>query len=402
MPTDTVSLASAHDPHAWSRRLVTLGLLTAIVGSSAPIPLYPIFREHLHLDASTMTLIFVAYIFGVLFALLTMGQIMARLANPYRLMAPALVSVALGALLMTHADSLGILVAGRLLSGLGTGAVTVAANTALIELTGGNPRRAALLSSLSFGSGSAFGPILTGLLLQLDLLPTILPFAMIALSAMLSLTAAVRRWNSHRGNKTIATGPTDSQLPPPGPIPWAGFLLCAASIFTGWSMGSMNMALGPFFGQTLFGYNNFALSGYAVSAYLIATTSSQWLQRHRPLRISLMQNCLVALAGILLLATAVHLKWIWLALPALVVCGLGYGASFGAGAGLLNQIAPPNHRTRMVSWFYTAGYLASLGPLAIGFVIDHSTPLTGFHTYLAVTATLLVVMLIGVRRAVLK
>lgn len=385
------------DPLAWPRRLVTLGLLTAIVGSSAPIPLYPIFRDTLALDASTMTLIFVAYIVGVLAALLGLGQVMARLANPYRLLAPALVTVAIGALCMASANSLSWLLLGRLLAGLGTGGVTVAANAALLELTPGNPRRAALLSSLSFGAGSALGPILTGILLQLALWPLVMPFLAIAASALLALVAALQRWNSHRRPPGQAT-PAPAATLAPGPIPWTGFLICAASIFSAWSMGSMNMALGPYFGQALFGYDNYALSGYVVSGYLITTTLSQWLQRHRPMRESFVQNCLLALLGLALLAVAVRLQWLALALPALLLAGLGHGAAFGAGAGLLNQIAPPNHRARLVSWFYTAGYLASLGPLAVGVIIDHSNPATGLYSYLAATAVLLLLILAGLRR----
>lgn len=396
--TSTATAASPPpDPNTWPRRLVTLGLLTAIVGSSAPIPLYPIFRQTLQLDASTMTLIFVAYIVGVLAALLSMGQVMARLANPYRLLAPALVTVALGALLMASANSLAWLVLGRLLAGLGTGAVTVAANSALVELTPGNPRRAALLSSLSFGAGSALGPILTGVLLQLQLWPLVLPFVAIATSASLALITAIQRWNSHQQLAVPGTPPPADAVAA-GPVPWGGFFICAASIFSAWSLGSMNMALGPFFGQTLFNHDNFALSGYLVSAYLITTTLSQWLQRHRPMRSSFVQNCLLALFALALLALAVWQQWLWLALPALLLAGLGHGAAFGAGAGLLNQIAPPNHRASMVSWFYTAGYLASLWPLGVGFIIDHTTPATGLFSYLAATAVLLILILLGVRR----
>src|SRR5690606_5581345 len=116
------------------RRLVALGLTSAVVGSSTPIPLYPIYRAELGLDTFTMTLIFVVYVVAVLGALLSSGKALARFDTPHRLLAPALLIVAAGALIMSQAHSLAWLLAGRILAGLGTGCATVAANAALVEL----------------------------------------------------------------------------------------------------------------------------------------------------------------------------------------------------------------------------------------------------------------------------
>ncbi len=385
------------DPDAWPRRLITLGLLTAIVGSSAPIPLYPIFRQMLELNASTMTLIFVVYVFGALLALLSMGQLLAKLANPYRLLVPGLAMVAVAALLMAQAESLRLLLAGRFLAGLGTGAVTVAANVVLVELSPqGNARHAALLSSLSFGAGSSLGPILTGIALQLSLWPMVLPFVVIAASALLSLTVAARRWNSHRraaGEAPAATAPA-----PAAPIPWAGFFTCAACIVASWSMGSTSMALGPFFGDTIFGNPDYATSGYVVSAYLVVTAISQWLHRRKVLRVAFTQGCVLAIAGLVGLGLAAHAGWGWLAIACMLVTAVGHGASFGAAAGLLNQISPPQHRSRLVSWFYTAGYLASLVPLGVGALVDRISSLPALTIYVIVIASLFFVIGILVRR----
>lgn len=397
-----LSARSATDPNAWPRRLVTLGLITAIVGSSAPIPLYPIFRQALQLDASTMTLIFVAYVGGALIALLTMGQLLSRLANPYRLLVPSLLVVALGAALMAIAGDLGTLLAGRVLAGLGTGGVTVAANVVLIELSPQrSPRHAALLASLSFGIGSGLGPVLTGAALQLDWWPTVLPFIVIAASALISLYSAGRRWNSREGTavRPAAAGPTGGAER--SPIPWKGFLLCAAGIMSAWSMGSMMMALAAFFGDTIFGFSNYALSGLVVSGYLATTTLSQWLHRQLPQRPTFARGCFIAAASLLLLALAAHWQLLWLAALAMLTTGIGNGAAFGAAAGLLNHIAPPHHGARLVSWFYTAGYSVSLIPLLIGILIDHSGSMVGLNTYIACVTALLLFTGLSVRRAAL-
>src|SRR5690606_38002531 len=124
------------------------------------------------------------------------------------LLAPSLALVALAAVVFAQAETLTGLLLGRFLAGVGTGGVTIAANAALIELAPQRSARyAAMVSSLSFGAGAALGPIATGVALQLNAWPTVLPFLLIAVSALVSFTVPVRRWNT-TATQSEATSPT--------------------------------------------------------------------------------------------------------------------------------------------------------------------------------------------------
>ena len=358
------------------RRLVALGLTSAVVGSSAPVPLYPIYRAELGLDTFSMTLIFVVYVVAVLGALLTSGKVMARLDSPHRLLAPALLVVAAGALIMSQAHSLAWLLAGRTLAGLGTGCATVAANAALVELA---PRRdvrhAALVSTLCFGAGSAIGPFLAGAALQLDLWPTVLPFVLIAAVALVSAWSSVQclRSPALRTGGQPADG-QDGQAASSGPgvaaVQWFPFALCAGTVLATWGFGATLMALGPYFGHVLLGIDNYAITGYATALFTVAGTTSQWLHRRTPARRAFLRGTAIVTLGVVLMVTAMALGAPELAAASLALTSIGHGAAFGAAAGLVNQLAPPDQRSRLVSLFYVAGYVGNLIPMLLWAVTD--------------------------------
>ncbi len=379
--------------------MVALGLTTAVMGSSTPITLYPLYRAELGLDTFTMTVIFVVYVFAVLSALLTVGKILPRAGNPHRVLVPALLVVAAGALIMSQAHSLAWLLVGRVLAGLGTGSATIAANAALVELSPGRDvRHAALVSTLSFGAGSAIGPILSGAALQLDWWPTTLPFVLIAISALTSLVSSARRWRLPALGATAAAGlgggaPTAAgELAPGGAVQWRPFILCAATVLVTWSLGATIMALGPYFGEALLGISDYAISGYAAAIFTMFGTSSQWLHRRLPLRRAFLRGCTLVTLGVSLLCLAMVLASPATAAASLLLISIGYGAAFGSAAGLVNQLAPPEQRSRLVSLFYIAGYIGNLVPMLLGALTDSfgaKVAATGFLSCLALAIALI-------------
>ncbi|CNH79211.1 Major Facilitator Superfamily [Yersinia pekkanenii] len=97
---------------------------------------------------------------------------------------PALGAVLGGALLFAIAGSFSLMFMARLLAGIGTGALTGAANLALIRFCppdGG--KRAALIATLSFTVGLALGPVFSSLSLQANFHPTVVPFVLIIVMA---------------------------------------------------------------------------------------------------------------------------------------------------------------------------------------------------------------------------
>lgn len=393
-------MAAVADVHAWPRRLVALGLLAAITGSSAPIPLYPIYRAQLDLDAFTMTLIYVMYLVGVLVALFSMSRVLESLRNPYRLLAPALVCSAVGATLMGFALSLPTLMLGRLLAGLGTGSVTVAANSALVELAPGrDPRVAGAISGLAFSAGAGIGPIITGIALQWNLWPMTLPFLLVVAGTLAGLVVPFALWNriarSHIRRR--ARGSARNQ-PAPVPVPWPPVLLCISIIAINWGVGGTLMALGPYFGDLIFNVENYALSGYAISVYMMLAAGSQWLHRRLPMRTAMLRGSVYVVSGAVCVLAATLAKAPIIACLGLYAMATGNGAVFGAAAALINVVAPPEHRARLVSLFFASGYAGSLTPLALGALTDQFGALVtaaGYSTF--ITSAFVVISMVARR-----
>lgn len=384
-------IATRPYPDTWVRRLVLNGLTTAIVGSSVPIPLYPIYRAELGLDAFTMTVIFVVYVAAVLTALFCLPPILSRLRNPYQLFVPAVAVVAAGAVTMSQAHDLSSLILGRVLGGLGTGSATLAANILLIELSPGRDvRRAANSSTLAFGLGSAVGPLLSGAALQLDVWPTVAPFLLIAISALLSLHAAAQRWNASAFAPAAEHGATVRAQADPASkaarLPWGPFLLCAGIVFTSWGLGASMMALGPLTASEVLGITDYALSGYAIAAFMLGSTASLWLHRRTPLRRGLIRGCLIVGSGMAACCLGVVMGSVGFVLAGMLLAAAGHGGAFGCAAGLVQVIAPPPLRPRMISLFYIAGYVGNLLPLLTGGIADHAGIDIAVAGYLLATA----------------
>lgn len=396
------------DASTWPRRMVVLGLTTAVINSSAPIPLYPIYRTALGLDTFTMTLIFVVYVVAVLTSLLGVGRLLPLIGNPHRVFVPAVAAVACGALIMTQADSLHWLLLGRVLAGLGTGSATVAANAALVDLTPGRDlRHAALLSTLSFGAGSAIGPVLSGIALQLGWWPTVLPFLLIAVSALTAMRTSLRHWNVQPADAAaLAAGARNTELPAedegPSSIRWFAFTLCAATILVTWGFGAIMMALGPYFGEVLLGVTDYAVSGYATAVFTLFGMASQWLHRRQPLRGSFLRGCMLIAPGLACLCVAMLLSSPSLAALSLVVISTGHGAAFGAAAGIVNHLAPASQRSRLVSLFYVAGYVGNLLPMLLGRVTDHFGAAVAAIGFLAFACLAIIGIGLGARRSFVR
>lgn len=391
-------MSAAGDVNIWPRRLVALGLLAAIGGSSTPIPLYPVYRATLELDAFTMTIIFVVYLMGVLVALFSMSRLLDFLRNPYRLLAPALVLVIVAALLMGTAHTLPALILGRLIAGLGTGCVTVAANAALVDLTPGrDPRVAGVISGLAFSTGSGVGPIVSGAALQWNIWPLTLPFLLVAILAGIALFTPIQRWHAEGlAERAPKRGQSDDAPSPGTPIPWGPVLLCIGVILMNWSVGATLMALGPYFGDLIFGVESYAVSGYAVSLYMITAATSQWAHRRTSLPQALARGSWAIVLGGIGILMACLTTSLPLAVVGMFIAAIGNGAVFGAAAALINLVAPAVYRSRLVSLFFASGYIGSLLPMALGAITDHYGALVAATGYAAcVSAAFILIALIS-------
>lgn len=128
-----------------ARAFLALALGSALFGSTAPSPLYGVYQSRWHFSSTTLTALFTVYAVGVLVSLMTMGRVSDRHSDRRVVIVPALIVVLSGSLVFACASSLAGLFLGRLLTGLGSGALSGVCTAALVDLdaaSGHRPRAA--------------------------------------------------------------------------------------------------------------------------------------------------------------------------------------------------------------------------------------------------------------------
>ncbi len=377
-------------PYRTGQLFVALGLAAALLGSSAPSPLYSLYQAQWSLSTTVTTLIFAIYAFGVLPALLIGGRLADRLADARTLLIPALACVIVGSLVFGFAGNTVMLLAGRLLTGIGTGTMLGAANRALIELDADqNHHRAAVISTAAFTLGAGFGPVFSGLALATGLWPMTLPFLMIAAVASVALIGLVRSaWpapalSAHDGKGAeIAARP---RLPTVLRRAGAGYAVACLTLVAAWATGATFMALGPLFVERLTAIEGKALTGVVVLVFQVTAGLSQLFNRK-------LDAYRAILRGAALMALALAGCWVagmmgsavGFALATLFV-GLGFGPMFVGAVALVNRTATPAYRSTLVSLFYVAGYIPgnALPTLGLGVLADYAGLQTSFTVFVA-------------------
>lgn len=372
----SVSSVPACEPgqvvHPRLRWFLSLALMSALLNSSVPTPLYPHYQAALALSDLGLSLIYGGYAGGVLIALFGVGNLAGRVADLRTLILPALVAVGGGALLFSLADSFWALLLARLLAGIGTGSLTGAANVALLRFgprDGG--KRAALSATLSFTAGLALGPVFSGLALQQDLYPTTLPFLLILGMAACAIGGLVLSWpKGVRATEAAPSRQSGGSLGEGLRATGAGFFLCALALFTAWAVAASLLAMGPKVVSEMLGMTDLGLFGYLVAAYLVFSGLCQLWARRLDARHTLQSGVLALALCVLLFAGAVHGLPSWLAGLGLLVAGYAQGAVFVGSATLVNRIAPAASHARLLSLFYVIAYVANWVPVLLGWVSD--------------------------------
>lgn len=358
---------------------IALALVAALLNSSAPTPLYPLYQQQLGLSAVSLTIIYGAYAGGVLIALFSVGNLAGKVADLRSLMIPALLAVFAGALLFSLADSFACLFMARLLAGLGTGALTGAANIALLRFgpkDGG--KAAALIATLSFTTGLALGPVFSGVAIQTDFYSQTLPFVLIMMTAAIALTGLRLSWPAHhhdqpRNVSSSSAISADAALKAGLKATGIRFFLCAGALFMSWAFTASILSIGPAVAEHLLDIHRQGVYGYVIAVYLVVAGISQILSRRISARTSLAAGCLTQVISIMFFTWAISTHSLTGACAGLLVAGYSYGAIFVGSATLVNMISPASSHAKLISLFYVIAYIANWVPVLLGAVVDHAS-----------------------------
>src|SRR3954467_1414694 len=171
--------------------IVAASWFALMAGSNVATPLYAIYEREFGFSKAVLTLVFATYALVLAPSLLVFGQLSDRLGRR-RVMAAGFATATVGLVLFAVATSLAWLFAARAVQGLAVGMISGASAAALVELDPAPQEdRAALFAALAQAGGSAFGPLLAGVLAEWAPGRLVLPFAVFIVLGLIATFAAL-------------------------------------------------------------------------------------------------------------------------------------------------------------------------------------------------------------------
>ena len=363
-------------------KVVALAMFLVGYGTNVSTPFLVLYKDRLDLGQSATMAIFCVYVAGIMGTLVLAGPLSDRFGRR-ALVLPFTVLSALASLVMVAGrDEFVLLLLGRFLLGVVSGAVFGVGAAWLQELMGeGQTAKAAVVATAVTFGGFGVGPPISAVIESVTDDGLVTPFVLHA-----GATALVMPW-LWRVKETVAS---NSQLVRPRlGVPSQARTLFKRVIIPAAGMvfvfPSSAFALFPVLVSESIGGFEVAVAGIAgaLTAWsgLFSRPLLQRLGTWRVLPVGMGMGALGYLAG-----TVAFWADVWpLVLPAAVLLGAASGTLTAGALGLLAQIAEPETRGALNSTFYLIAYLGMAMPIVI--------------TGLAATGLGLTVVLIGVTLA---
>ena len=339
-------------------------LTIIMLGTTLPTPLYVIYQAQWHFSSVVVTVTFAVYAVAVLATLLLAGRSSDQ-AGRKPVLAVALASSALSTVVFILAPDVGVLFAGRILSGISAGLMTGTATAMLTELIPASAsRRASLVATAANMAGLGLGPLIAGLFAQYAPHPTVLVFEVyLALLAAAGLclflipeTVSPRRRPALR---FVGLG-----------IPEQGrgeFIAAGTAAFAAFALLGLFAALAPTFLGSVLHQNSHAVQGGVVFLLLAVGSVTQVLLSRFNSRRVMMVGLGVFLAALALIVTALSQAGMALLLAGTVVGGVAVGAVFLGSLATANRLAPPAERGHIISTYFVLCYCGLIVPVvAVG------------------------------------
>jgi hypothetical protein len=336
-------------------------LMTYLAASTAPSPLYALYREAWGFSALTLTLVFSTYAFTLLAALLVFGAL-----SDFRGRREVII-VSLGLefaslLVFRHADAVGWLIAARALQGVATGIATSVLSAGMQDL---HRERGALLNSIAPLLGMGAGALGAGALAQFAPAPTRLVYDV--LLAVLAAQTLAAFWLpetvTRRAGALAAMRPQLAVPRRARPTLWQVLPVNTAQ----WALGGFYASLAPSLARIVTGLHSPLLGGAVVAALVLSGAVAVLVVRTRPARVALAGGTVALVLG--LGVTLAGVQWHSTAafFAGSLIAGLGFGSAFNGTLRSLVPLAEPHERAGLMSTFFVLSYLAfSVPAIAAG------------------------------------
>ncbi|ORB31880.1 MFS transporter [Mycolicibacterium parafortuitum] len=363
-----------------SRRWAAVAAATFAIawGGNEFTPLLVMYRTEGGFSPVTVDLLLFAYVLGIVPALLIGGPLSDRFGRR-PLMLPAPVLAGIGSLILAvGAESAWTLGVGRVFSGLALGLAMAVGGSWIKELStppwdagDAGARRAAMSLTAGFG----FGAAVAGALAQWGPAPTVLPYAINAVMALVAaallITAPETRRRSDPGAASGKPWWSDLAIPSASHRRFLFVVVPVAPWVFG--AGASAYAVLPALMTEHVGAAPIAFSALLCAVTLGVGFAVQHLGRHIVAdgrRGTLVALVLVAV-GMALAVAAASLLTVWAALIAAAALGAGYGMALLAGLQEIQRIATADDLAGLTAVFYSLSYLGFGVPAAMALLAAH-------------------------------
>lgn len=374
MTRSPASTATRHGAGFWA---VAYAFLVVMAFSAIPTPLYVLYQQRDGFSSLTITLIFAVYAVGVVASLFLVGHL-SDAHGRRRWMVPAILMTITSAVVFLLSESLGGLLVGRFLNGLGVGAITATATAWIAELDAtarpdGSPRRAQTVATAANLGGIGLGPLIAGVLAQWASGPLTTPYAVMLALLVVALVVVVlvpeTRPRLH---------PAPHYRPQRIAVPTAArpvFVASATSAFVAFAlMGLFNSLAPAFIGGTL-GHHSRALAGFAAFVVFAAAAGSQVATGTRTPDDVTRTGLRLMFVGPALLILAVWVPSLAVFLVGGAVSGAGAGLMFKGALGAVAAVAPAEQRAEALAGVFLAGYVGLTIPvIGLGLLTQEVAP----------------------------
>lgn len=363
----------------WTR--AALALFAVGWGANQFAALLPVYRVEDGATDAEVTALFGAYAIGLVPALLLVAPISDRIGRR-RVLRPVLVLSFLATLvLMVGGSNLTLLLVGRLLAGVASGAAFAPGTAWIKELTTGpagtGARRAAIALSAGFGTG----PLVSGVVAQWAPAPTVLPYVP---HLVLTVLVAAVAWRTTeppiarmRGVSAEASRVNHSLTRP-------RFLLQVLPTAP-WVFGCATLAFATVPAIVDVPGPEIAVGGALVALTLGTGVALQSVARRLTVTATLLTGITSGVLGFLISALAAATGAGWLVVPGCMAFGVAYGFILVGGLRTVEDVAAPADLGTVNSVFYSLTYIGFAAPYLGTLLLD---VLSGAHAMLLLAVVL--------------
>lgn len=339
--------------------LVAYAFAVAMLGTTLPTPLYPIYQHDFGFSSLLVTVIFAVYAGGVIAGLLLFGGL-SDVVGRRGVLLRGLVLAAASAAAFLFAHGLAPILAGRVLSGLSAGIFTGTATAALVDLAPDERRGFATLVAVAVNVGGlGAGTLLSGLLAEYA--PDPLRLAFVVNLGLLAL-AAVGLLATPETAARSGGRPRLQRLGVPPEVRGV-FARAVTAGFCAFAVSGVFGAVAPVLLATVLHAPNHALAGVMVFLLFLLSVLGQLVLTRLPPNAGLPAGCALLALGVGLLAAAIADGSLAFLLASAAVAGLGQGLVVGAGLAAINHRAPVERRGETASAFFVVLYVGLALPV---------------------------------------